>query len=229
VVDGAGAPDVVEVQPSIPVVFIMFRVGIVAAEPGFVELFVGGRFGGFEAVDELAVGRLGVVGHPGRQGADRLHDEYLLLVVDAREVGDLAGRPGADADVDVLAGALRGLGAGFAQGADDFLQAVQVLVAEDGADHLGGGGAVAQAAVRDRLPDAAVGGVHRPGVVGAAFVADAAADYALDGLRRLLAAEVSKFAFGSEGQVLDGLDGVRHGLAPGGWGCGCTLLRTFIT
>ena len=53
-----------------------------------------------------------------------------------------------------------------------------------------------EGAVADRLPDAAVGGVHRPGVVGAAFVANAAADLALDGMRGLLAAEVSKFAFG---------------------------------
>ena len=48
----------------------------------------------------------GVAGDAVGQGADRLHDERFLFVVDARQVGDLHCRPAADADVDVLAGAL---------------------------------------------------------------------------------------------------------------------------
>jgi len=200
--DCAHPPYVVEVKASVAGAVVVFRIRVGVAEPCLVQFFLGVWLRGFEAGDEFAVGRLGVAPEAAVVRSGGLEEESFLLVVDSREVGDLPRRKAFHADVDVLAGDFAvGLCSGLAEGSDDLLQGFDVVVAEDGRDHLGGGGAASEAGVADRFPFASRNVRHRPAVVGAAGVAHRAADHAVDRLRRLFAADVRIFQFGSEFQL----------------------------
>ena len=184
----------------------MCRTRIRVSVPGDVQLLAGLRFHLFEAVDELAVGRLRVVCEAARQGPDGLEEQFFLLIPDSREVRDLRRREVFDADVDVLARAGRGLGSGSAEGSDHLLQGVEVVPVQDGGDHLCRGRPAAEAAVADRLPLSSVRRGDRPGVVAPARVADAAADHALDCSRGSFAADVGVFELRSEAQGFRGVE-----------------------
>lgn len=197
----AGSPDIVQVQIAVSVAFVVGGMHIQLTEPGFVQAFVGDLAGGVQALDEAAIGALCVVAQPVFPGSQGFEDQLFLLVKNLCEIGDLGGIEALRSDVDVLAGIAGSFRSGFAQDSDDLLQRFDVFVAEDGRDHLGGGGAASEAGVADRFPFASRNVRHRPAVVGAAGVAHRAADHAVDRLRRLFAADVRIFQFGSEFQL----------------------------
>lgn len=132
----AHPPYVVEVKAPVAGAVVVLRIRVGVAEPCLVQFFLGVGLRGFEAGDELAVGRLGVAPEAAVVRSGGLEEEGFLLVVDSREVGDLPRRKAFHADVDVLAGDFAvGLGSGFAEDSDDLLQRFDVVVAENGRDH----------------------------------------------------------------------------------------------
>ena len=206
----AHPPHVVEVDVAVAGPVVVRRIRVCIPEPSLVEGRAGGRFRPFEALDEGAVGAPGVVLKAAFQGSGGLEDELLLFVENPRDVGDLAGVEIGDSNVDVLGGALRGLGPGVAQGANHRLQGFEVVPFQNRGDHLGAGGAASKAAVADGFPMPSVRRDHRPLVVTAAGVANRAADHRVDRPRRALAADVGVLKFRPEGQGLRRLNRVGH-------------------
>ena len=208
--DRAHAPDVVEVDRAVAGVVVVGRIRIRVTEPCSVQVVAGGRFHPLKAADELAVGALGVGPEAALKGSGGLEDQLLLLVENPREVRNLARGEILDADVNVLAGAFRGLGPGAAQGANHRLKGIKVVPFQNRGDHLGARGAVGQAAVADRLPMPPVRRDHRPFVIRAAGVGDLSADHRVNRLGRAFAADVRILQFRPEGQGLRRLDRVGH-------------------
>ena len=208
--DRSHPPHVVEVNRAVPRPIVVVRLRVRVAEPRAVQGFACGRFGGFEAGYESALGAARVVLKAAFQGSGGLQNQLFLLVENPREVGDLAGVEIADSDVDVLAGAFRRFRSGVPKFPNHSLKRVEVVPFQNRCHHLGASGAVGQAAVADRLPVATVRSDHRPFVVSASGVVDRSADHAVDRFNRSFAADVRVLEFRPEGKFLRRLHRVGH-------------------
>ena len=199
-------PYVVQVDRVVAHGIVMARIRILVAEPCFVQRFFRAGLCLFEAVDEPAVGALGVAVDPALKRSRRLEDQLLLLVPDSGEIRDLARGESADPDVDVLAGAVRRFRSGFAEFPNHRLQGFHVVPFQNRRHHLGARRAASEAAVADRFPVAAVRRDHRPFVVAAAGEPNLPADHRVDRLGRPFAADVRVLQFRPEGEFLRRLD-----------------------
>lgn len=198
----SGSPHIVEVDGAVSCPVIMLRHRGEGSEPGSVQLVLSGRFGFFEAGDELAVGAAGIVPKAAFQGSGGFQNQLFLLVENPRDVGNLSGGEVRHTDVNMLACAFRRFGSGFAQSPDNFLQGFHVVPFQNRGDHLGAAAAVGQTAVADRLPDSAVRRGCLPGVVGSADVLHCSAYHAVNRPCRLLAGDSGVLQFRPEGQNL---------------------------
>ena len=199
-------PHVVQVDGMVAHGIVMAWIRILVAEPCFVQRLFRAGLCLFEAVDEPAVGALGVAVDSALKRSRRLEDQFLLLVPNSGEIRDLARGESADPDVDVLAGAVRRFRSGLAKFPNHRLQGFHVVPFQNRRHHLGARRAAAEAAVADRLPLAAVRCDHRPFVVASAGEPNLPADHRVDRLGRAFAADVRVLQFRPEGEFLRRLD-----------------------
>ena len=129
----------------------------------------------------------------------RVLEEALLLVNQLDQVHHALGIEALRSDVDVDARRVVGPRARRAHRADDVLQLLDVVVAEDRRDDLAAVLAAAQRAVRHDLPGAPArgGDAHVPVVV-----RDGAAHHAVDGLGELRPAQAHRLDLDPESQRL---------------------------
>lgn len=89
-----------------------------------------------EFFEEPFVGLAAVAVFPARVDSEGAVDQVFLAVKDVYQIPQGFGREPFRSHMDVDAAGAVGEGAGLAQGADEFLQARDVVVGKDGADHF---------------------------------------------------------------------------------------------
>ncbi len=195
--DRAAVPDVVQVHAVVAGRAVVLRLRVVVAVPDAVELVLGLRALPLDAADEVVVDRAGEAAQALLADAEGVQDERFLFVDDLGEVAETASVEGRGVDVDVHAALRVHARAAPADGADDLLELLQVVVAQDRGHDLGAQveGHVAERRVGDHLPPPPMQVDDLPGIVatGLADVPHRAADHRVDGVGHLFPRPLDRF------------------------------------